>query len=71
MKLSQIINVMSNGIRWLSPLGMALPLGGKPPVPIDRRLGGSQEFVRTQRLEEAGSNTGCLVVQSVVRHYTD
>jgi hypothetical protein len=41
---------------------------------LDRRLGGSQELVWTQMLEEkfftsAGDRT--LVVESVVRHYTD
>jgi diphthamide biosynthesis methyltransferase len=41
---------------------------------LDRRLGGSQELVWTQTLEEKSFTSAedrTLVVQSVVRHYTD
>jgi hypothetical protein len=57
--------------------GRTLPPGKGPPVPIVQEAGWAPEPVWTQRVEETsfrlcrGSNLDRLVVQSVVRHYTD
>jgi hypothetical protein len=53
------------------------PRGKDPPFPLYRRLGEAgwaPETVCTQRIEEKSSASvgdRTLVVQSVVRHYTD
>jgi hypothetical protein len=49
-------------------------LGKGPPVPIEQEAGWAPELVWTQRLEEKSSASvrdQSLVVQSVVRYYTD
>jgi hypothetical protein len=54
--------------------GRALPLGKRPPVPIVQEAGWAPEPVWTQRLKEKSSASvgdRTLIVQSVVRHYTD
>jgi hypothetical protein len=57
--------------------GHALPPGKGPPVPIVQEAGWAPEPVWTQRLDKKSfcicrvSNLDRLVVQSVVRHYTD
>jgi hypothetical protein len=64
-----------DGCEWsASRLGRALPSGKGPPVPILQEAGWTPEPAWTQRLDEKscwGSNLDRLVVQSVVRHYTD
>jgi hypothetical protein len=64
-----------DGGEWsASRPGRALPPGKGPPVPIEQEAGWAPEPVWTQRLEEKSSASvgdRTLVVQSVVRHYTD
>jgi hypothetical protein len=51
-----------------------LPPGKGTPVPIGQEAGSAPELVWTQRLEEnsfASAKDRTVVVQSVVRHYTD
>jgi hypothetical protein len=58
---------------WSRPCH-ALSQGKKTRYPMDRRLGGPQELVWTQRLEEksfASDGDETPLVQCVVRHYTD
>jgi hypothetical protein len=50
------------------------PRGKGPPVPIGQEGGWAPELVWTQRLEEKSFppvEDRTLVIQSVVRHYTD
>jgi hypothetical protein len=52
----------------------ALPEGKKAPVPTVQEAGWATEPVWTQRVEERSSASvgdRTLLVQSVVRHYTD
>jgi hypothetical protein len=54
--------------------GRALPPGKEPPVPIVQEAGWASEPVWTQKLEEksfASIGDWTLVVQSVVKYYTD
>jgi hypothetical protein len=67
-----------DGGEWsASRPGRALPPGKGPPIPIVQEVRWAAELVWTQRLEEKsfrlcrGSNLYRLVVQPVVRHYTD
>jgi hypothetical protein len=65
-----------DGGEWsgLAP-GRALPPGKGLPVPIVQEAGWAPDPVRTQRLEEkslvSAGEPPSLVIQSVVRHYTD
>jgi hypothetical protein len=64
-----------DGGEWsVSCFGRVLPLGKDPPVSIWQEAGRAPEPVWTQRLEEKSSTSvgdRTLVVQSLVRHYTD
>jgi hypothetical protein len=64
-----------DGGDWsVSCLGCALPLGKGPPVPTGQEAWCAPELVWTWRLEKKSSASvgdRTLVVQSVVRHYTD
>jgi hypothetical protein len=61
-----------DGGEWLeSRPSRSLPPGKGPPVPILQEVGWAPEPVSMQRLEEKSSASVTLVVQSLVRHYTD
>jgi len=64
-----------DGGEWsASHPGCTLPLGKEPQYPLDGKLGWTQSWSWTQRLEEksfASAGDQTLVIQPVVRHYTD
>jgi hypothetical protein len=69
------LTLVPDGGEWLaSRPGRALPLGKVSPVSIGQEAGWTPESAWIKMLEEksfapAGDRT--LVVQSIVRHYTD
>jgi hypothetical protein len=70
-----LLTLVLDGGEWSASCpGHALSPGKGPPVPIVQESGWAPEQVWTQRLEEISSvsvGERNLVVQSVVRHYTD